>query len=76
MNKHNCKVNRTLLLASSGLALVVSSAPVWGQDAATDEASVAQSSGGLDEIVVTARKREEKCAGNPDRNYRDEWRHD
>ncbi|NML12954.1 TonB-dependent receptor [Sphingobium sp. AR-3-1] len=57
--------HRIFLLAGSGLAMVVSSAPAWAQDAANVQAAVEQSSGGLDEIVVTARKREENAQDTP-----------
>jgi iron complex outermembrane receptor protein len=72
---------RALLLAGSGLAMAVSSAPALAQDAANADVSAAaetaveQNSGGLDVIVVTARKREEDAQETPiapDRNYRDE----
>ncbi|MEH6703091.1 TonB-dependent receptor plug domain-containing protein, partial [Parasphingorhabdus sp.] len=56
---------RALLLAGSGLAMTLSSAPALGQDAANTEPAVEQSSGGLDVIVVTARKREEDNQETP-----------
>lgn len=60
-----------LLLAGSGLAMAVSSAPALAQDAANADVSAAaetaveQNSGGLDVIVVTARKREEDAQETP-----------
>lgn len=65
MTKNRYTGNRALLLAGSGLAMVMSSAPAWGQDAGNDDTAVEQSSGGLDEIVVTARKREENAQDTP-----------
>lgn len=62
---------RALLLAGSGLAMAVSSAPALAQDAANAEVAanaepaVEQSEGGLDDIVVTARKREEDAQETP-----------
>lgn len=62
---------RTLLLAGSGLAMAMSSVPALAQDtanadvAADAETAVEQSEGGLDDIVVTARKREEDAQETP-----------
>jgi iron complex outermembrane receptor protein len=62
---------RALLLAGSGLAMAVSSAPALAQDAANAEVAanaepaVEQSEGGLDDIVVTARKRAENAQETP-----------
>tara|TARA_R110000787_G_scaffold62077_3_gene140537 strand:- start:12645 stop:15107 length:2463 start_codon:yes stop_codon:yes gene_type:complete len=56
---------RALLLAGSGLAMAVSSATAFAQDAANAEPAVEQSSDGLDVIVVTARKREENAQETP-----------
>lgn len=59
---------RAFFLAGSSLAIgyiVASSTSAWAQDAAAPQAASEQSRGGLDDIVVTARKREENAQDTP-----------
>jgi len=59
---------RAFFLAGSSLAIgyiVASSTSAWAQDAAAPQAASEQSRRGLDDIVVTARKREENAQDTP-----------
>src|SRR5690606_18377744 len=60
---------RSIYLASTALvmgAIGVMAAPAWAQDdAASAEASAAQAGGGVEEIIVTARKRQESVQDVP-----------
>jgi outer membrane receptor protein involved in Fe transport len=58
--------SRSIYLASTALVLAVTATPVRAQDdAASDQAPAAQAGGGIEEIIVTARKRQESVQDVP-----------
>ena len=58
------RVSKSVLLAGTVLGMSVAAAPALAQEAAPDQASAGQQ-GGVQEIVVTARKRQESVQDVP-----------